>query len=256
MYHFFVWEFLQPYFLLCLTLGIGLVTVWIIRKDARPSLRWVILLYLVLIGLSLPATSWLCLGSLEWRSPPLQERPSDVQAIVILSGGVRGPDEVLLRPELSGEALARCVEAARLYHQGRPCPVLCSGRVVESDYAERAATAATQELLADLGVARSDILTEDQSRTTYENARESTRVLESRGIRKIALISSSIHLLRAERCFQRLDVEVVSSGCDYRATRFKPTISKFIPSAESITHIGHVCHEWIGFAWYWLLGRI
>jgi len=256
MYHFLVWEFLQPFFLLCVATGLALVGLWIRRPESRKSLRIFLALYTVMIGLSLPATAWVAAGTLEWRFPPLDVRPADVDAIVVLAGAVRGPDNVLRRPELDGGALARCVESARLYHQDQPCLMVCSGG--KSSLApEGPATADVMKaLLVQLGVARTDVAVDDEARTTFENATQSSRILERRGVHKIILVSSALHLFRAKRCFEKLGFEVIPCGCDYKATRFNPWIYKLIPNARSLSQFGEVCHEWLGTAWYWFQDRI
>jgi uncharacterized SAM-binding protein YcdF (DUF218 family) len=256
MYHFLVWELLQPFILLCLATGIALVSLRINRPEIRKPLRYLIALYVVFVGLSLPATAWLAAGTLEWRFPPLDVRPADAEAIVVLAGAVRGPDNVLSRPQLDGGALATCVEAARLYRQDGACLVVCSGGK-SSFVPDGPATADVMKALLDqLGVANIDVLVDDRARTTFENAVQSSKILESHKVHKIVLVSRAIHLFRAKRCFEKLGFEVVACGCDYRATRFNPWIYKLIPSATSLALLGEVCHEWMGSAWYWFEDRI
>lgn len=97
---------------------------------------------------------------------------------------------------------------------------------------------------------------ETQSRTTYENAVESKRLLEQRGIGKVVLVTEAIHLPRGVGCFRRQGFEVVPAACQYRATRFELAPSRFLPNANAALNFQEVWHEWLGLAWYWLRGRI
>src|SRR5207237_10847226 len=91
MYQLFVWEFLQPYAILFLVTGFALLRLWHRRQETRARLLWVSLPFAILFVISLPAVADLVLGSLEWKYPPLGERPADVQAIVVLASYVYPP---------------------------------------------------------------------------------------------------------------------------------------------------------------------
>ncbi len=112
-----------------------------------------------------------------------------------------------------------------------------------------------REFLLQLGVRDSDIILETSSRTTYENAKQSRTLLESRGIHRIILVTCATHLFRAEQCFRGQGFDVIPCGCDYRATRFDPALGRFIPAAGSMNTLGEVTHEWLGVIWYWVCGR-
>jgi uncharacterized SAM-binding protein YcdF (DUF218 family) len=54
------------------------------------------------------------------------------------------------------------------------------------------------------GISEAAILTDPVSRNTFENARETTRLLRARGLRSIILVSDRAHLLRAAVLFRPL----------------------------------------------------
>ena len=97
----------------------------------RRSVLLVVVPFAALTLISLPAVSHLALGSLEWRYPPREWRPTRAEAIVVLSGGTLPPDAVRLRDELSSPSLVRCTHAAEVYHQGPPLPVMVTGGKVD-----------------------------------------------------------------------------------------------------------------------------
>jgi len=112
-------------------------------------------------------------------------RCSRADAIVVL--GCRGP-----------AALGRRLEVGvRLFEAGAaPLLVLSgggSGPIPEAEAMRRAAIAS--------GVSETALLTDAVSRNTFENARETARLLHARGLRSVILVSDRSHLLRAAVMF-------------------------------------------------------
>jgi uncharacterized SAM-binding protein YcdF (DUF218 family) len=219
-------------------------------------LRWSVSAFVLLLVISTPAFGYLAVGSVEWMYDPLDERPEDVEALVVLGGGVWEPDEVRSRAELDASSLYRCLAVARLYKQGRPCPILVSGGKPDPSRPGPAAADLMADLLIELGVRPSDLLVENKSRTTYENAAESKKLLEERGIGRIVLVTEATHLHRAVLCFRKQGLEVIPSGCHQRKTRFEPSLFAFLPGPGGLDDVETACHEWVGLAWYRLAGRI
>jgi uncharacterized SAM-binding protein YcdF (DUF218 family) len=179
--------------------------------------------------------------------------PKDAQAIVVLAAGFRPPDNTRLRAELDEDTLQRCLHAAELYRQ-RPCTVIVSGG--DPDEPGPVCAQVMCEFLVHLGVKPSDIVVEDKSRTTYENAVECTKVLKQRQIRNAVLIVDAVDMLRALACFRNQGMELAPSPCHHRATEFGPTFFDFVPNLRAGQNCQRVWHEWLGMAWYWLKGRL
>jgi uncharacterized SAM-binding protein YcdF (DUF218 family) len=110
--------------------------------------------------------------------------------------------------------------------------------------------------LREQGVSGADLLLEDRSRSTYENAVEAQRLLKERGVRRIVLVTEAYHMPRAERCFRNLGLEVTPSPCSHQAARFHPDLFTFLPDPYTPMICWLVTHEWIGMAWYRLRGWI
>jgi uncharacterized SAM-binding protein YcdF (DUF218 family) len=204
----------------------------------------------------MPAVAYLAIGSLEWYYPPRLDRPEQVEAIVVLSGGMRPPNEVRLRAELSEDTLVRCVEGIRLYHQAEPCPIVVTGGKVDPNTPGPALAEMMREFLLAQGVAPEDLLVEDRARTTFENARFTAELLRERDIHRIVLVTDAMHMLRAQRCFLAQGIEVEPFGCRYRATQSGWSPGNFLPSPGAARGIQQAAHEWLGIIWYWLHDRI
>jgi uncharacterized SAM-binding protein YcdF (DUF218 family) len=256
MYHLIVWHVLQPFAWLCLLPALATACLRRQRHDLRRPFLLMAVASSVLIIFCLPLVSRLALGSLERPYPPLTERPSDVEAIVVLSSSVRPASPSHPRPEPDYATLSRCLMAAELYHQGQRCPVILSGGDSQSTDLRPALAEPMRQLLVQLNVSPLDLAVEGRSRTTYENARESKKLLEEKGVHKIILVTSANHLARAVACFRKLGFDVIPCGCNYEATEPDNWISQFVPTPEAARINQAVCHEWIGLLWYWLNDRI
>lgn len=231
-------------FLTFFLLGLFLIYLWYRRRETRGRLLALTALYVALLIPSLSAVSRLARNTLESQYPPLKQRPEDVQAIVVLSGGV-------------GDGILRCTEAAKLYHEGSPCPVLIT---CSPDGPEFSTRLTMREYLLRMGVPPADILEDARSGNTYENALFSREVLDSRGLHKVIVVTDTMHLPRAVACFRAQGFDVVPAGCDYLKPKGKPTrfgfLLKFVPDVSNTIEAQYAVQEWLGMAWYRVCGRI
>jgi len=253
MYQVFVWRVLQPFPLLWLFLGFALLNLWRKRTESRRRLLLVTLPYLLLTILSIPLVGDRLAATLERQYAPLLHRPADAQAIVVLASYVAPPAITGDLPELDESTCNRCLKAAELYHEGARCPVLVSGANADPHGVNCAEI--MRDFLRKLGVAGEDLIVEGTSLTTHENALESSKLLESRHLSRIILVTDAMHLQRAVGCFRKQGLEVIPCGCGYRKS-LEFEFSRFLPQAGTVLQCQLVCHEWIGLAWYWLRGRI
>ena len=183
-------------------------------------------------------------------------RPEGAEAIVVLSGYLRPPTPTYPQARLGQDSLNRCLHAAELYFQEPRCLVVLSGGRMEADKPGPTLAEAMADFLARYGVAREDLLRETRSRSTYENAAETWKLLEPRGIRRIVLVTDAIHLRRAEGCFRSQGFDVLPSGCGYCASEFEWSPADFLPSVGAAVDMQRVLHEWIGIVYYRVRGWI
>ena len=174
----------------------------------------------------------------------------------MLSGGYSVYDESGSRVDLDPSTMGRCLEAARLYKKAGGCRIITSGGKVFPDAPGPSLARAMSDFLVDLGVRREDIVLEERSRTTRENALYSEEILEGLGVERVILVTDVTHMRRAARCFQTLGVEVTPAACNYRATWFPWTLGRFLPTPDGAKDVDASLHEWVGVVWYWLRGWI
>jgi uncharacterized SAM-binding protein YcdF (DUF218 family) len=252
--YYLVAALLRPLVVANLAVAIALAALWRKREGKR---RLVLLTgaFLLLALLSLPVTSFLALGSLEWSYPPLHGRPENAQAIVVLSGSMRPAAGDELRFEPGTDTLYRCLRAAELYHAA-PCPLLLSGGKVHPADPGPAVAEVMREFLLTQGVRSEDLIVEPDSRTTYENAVDSARLLSEKNIHRIVLVTDAASLRRAVGCFRKQGLEVIPCGCRYRALGHNGGLGDYLPDAGAAVGVDEAAHEWIGLALYWLTDRI
>jgi uncharacterized SAM-binding protein YcdF (DUF218 family) len=134
--------------------------------------------------------------ALEW--PLVVRHPLEPLDAIVVLGAPLAPSGAL-----SAILEERVSAAAALYHAGGAPRVVASGGV--TGRASRAEAAAIAEGLAAAGVR--DVLVEDRSRTTAENARFTAELLAPLGARRAWIITQPFHGRRAARLFRRAGLE-------------------------------------------------
>jgi uncharacterized SAM-binding protein YcdF (DUF218 family) len=98
---------------------------------------------------------------------------------------------------------------------------------------------------------------------TYENAVNVRKILESRGIKKVLLVTSAMHTPRSLKIFQRQGVEVIPAPTDFIVSRSdleeliatpKSTILNLFPTADNLNDFTNALKEYIGYLVYALRG--
>jgi uncharacterized SAM-binding protein YcdF (DUF218 family) len=193
MYHVFV-ALLQPQIICFILIGATIAHMWWKRRESRRRLLLLTVPFLVLVLCCLPVVSYLALGTLEWQQPPLEERPAGTEAIVVLGGYAHAPDGIRKQPELGTDTVYRCLKAAELYHQGKRCPILVCGGSSGRNSSGPALAPLMKDFLRKLGVMADDVIVEDTSLTTHENAVEAAKLLNGRGLHRVLLVTDATHL--------------------------------------------------------------
>jgi uncharacterized SAM-binding protein YcdF (DUF218 family) len=188
--------------------------------------------------------------SLESYAPPLLERPSDTGAIVVFTAGVYPPEGPRLDAAPDEDSMHRCLAAARLYHQS-PCLVVVSGGKPEPDLPGPSYAAVLGGFLEQLGVKKIDLVLEEDSRTTHENAVASALLLNEHHIGRVVLVADAVDMRRAAGSLRKQGIDVQPAPCHYRATGFRFSLATFVPSPGGAAGVQRAWHEWLGIAWYW-----
>jgi len=240
--------YIEP--LLAVFLLVALVALALPRSGKRNMV-----LALGIIGLfvvSWPPADWLLSRPLEARYPVRPFGFTPVQAIVVLSSAVQRPR--FERPYFlaDSETYERCQYAAWIHQHLPGIPVLVCGGVESGN--GQPDTAVMRQLLHQAGVSSDSIWSEDESRSTYENALLGSQILKSKRIQTIALVVDATSMPRAEACFRKQGITVIPAPCTFR--QFGPLVDELLPSWRAIRRNEVTLHETIGYGWYWIRGRV
>jgi uncharacterized SAM-binding protein YcdF (DUF218 family) len=127
--------------------------------------------------------------------------PSDV--IIVLGAGTRPSGA----PSVSHARRIR--HAVTLYQRGYAPYMLCTGGYTARHPKSEARACA--DLAQGLGVPADVILMEENSRSTEENAIESRKVMQAKGLNTAILVTDNYHLWRAEMLFRTQGIAVTLS---------------------------------------------
>jgi uncharacterized SAM-binding protein YcdF (DUF218 family) len=167
------------------------------------------------------------------------------QAIVVLGGDARAGNGADVADVLGPLSLERLVFAARAYRQLR-LPVAVTGGRFDKQRSSEAALMKTA-LETDFGVPVT--WSEDASRTTWENAVFTARLLQPAGIKRVVLVSQTWHLPRAIWAFERAGLQ----ARPWPAPRVAPQVRRvedFLPSIGGLRDTFYALHEILGAVYY------
>lgn len=103
---------------------------------------------------------------------------------------------------LEGDGLFRFQKAVELYNKGLVSKIVFSGNVVDKDYGSYPFSE-IKPFIMEGGVAESDLIHEDKSLNTRQQAEEVVKMAMERGWKKLALVASHDHQYRAYLTFLR-----------------------------------------------------
>ena len=199
----------------------------------------------------------------QWEYP--STRVSDLQESydvgILLSGFTYYSKDLPNSDKLVyfGSNANRGLQAVDLYKRGVFKKFLLtggSGVLVGEKFSE---SELTQQFLLRFGVPAEDILVEEASRNTRENAIFSKQFLEEQRLtsKKLLLITSAFHMPRAKRCFKKVGLQTTPFSVDFK-TKNTTTLSidKFIPSNKAIYLWNILLMEWVGLVAYKMVGYI
>lgn len=245
--------FVYPLGLACLLIALALLA----RKARWKTTMLILALSLLMIG----GNRWVALGlarSLEWRYLPKGEIP-EAEVIVVLGGGTLSGQYPRPMVEV-GNAGDRLIYAVALYRQGKAGHLLLSGGRIDWISTGDAPAEDMAELLDFLGVPLDAITLENESLNTYENALNTRKILERKGIERIILVTSAAHMPRSVGLFEKQGFEVIPAPTDFTVTEqgwenlkrggLATQLLALLPSAGNLALTTQMLKEYLGIIIY------
>lgn len=189
-----------------------------------------------------PLPAWL----LTHLEAPYATRPNVTwaarNAIVVLGVGTsRVPTTGQVVPTIyAGNRIAEGYALYRTCKQsGNDCKLLVTGGDPFRNGVSEAV--AYGEVLQGLGVARSDLMLETHSMNTWQNAQFSQPMLKAYAPQRVVLVSSALHLRRAQTFFQHFGIDVLPVRADYLNARLT-----WFPNGHNVALTEAALHEYLG----------
>lgn len=169
-------------------------------------------------------------------------------AIVLLSGGTElATDGRAQSVEVGPLAFGRVVKALQLYRECKQVDSVCIVLITGGDPAHHGMTEAAVygAVLRQSGVDPADLVLEERSFNTFQNAEYTAPLLQSRKVDQVLLVTSGVHLRRSLLYFAHFGVVARPVRGDHvsAATRFLPVSNNFLI-------MDLVLHEYAGLVRY------
>ena len=184
------------------------------------------------------------------------QRPAEVpdgDAIVVLGGSIDlrhctpGHAEMQAAADrfIDGVLIAKALPQATLIFSGGT-----------AELSDRGALEAPmlKELAMQLGVPNEQIVAEDQSRNTRENAVEAQRILSQAGARRPILVTSAYHMPRAMKCFHKLGIDPIPYPTDFKSKIERFGLPDLMPKTGNLDNSNRAIREYVGAIMYRIKG--
>ena len=221
-----------------------LTAFWRFRRTKKQ--RWLALPLVIMYLLSIDAVTDRLIKPLEDCYPQLPVNElREAQAIVVLGGGIC--NEV---PDFDGTGQIANVADNRFLmglrlHKAMHIPFIVSGGPGYARTSTEAEIAA--RTLQACGIKEKDLIKEDRSRNTKENAIFIKEICLQKGFNKVLLVTSAYHLPRSVMLFRREGLDVIPYPSGYRTDEHTGMNAfSFTPSYDALSTSAMAMKEYLG----------
>lgn len=242
--------FLMPLPLCLGVIFIGLIFLWFTKKDKIGKIL-VTIGAILLFFMSTGIMTIMIVGPLDQLYPVytlVENRP--VKFVVVLSGGARYKDGIPLNTNSDHATLSRLMEGVRVYKCNPGSKIILTGRSISQRIPFSVVEAC---LLVGLGIPKEDIILDTESLDTAE---EALNVKKITGNEPFVLVTSSLHMTRALKLFQKQGMGPILAPTDFVIVPSYLSVSDFIPNTGSLRSIDKTFHEYLGIFWAKICGQI
>ena len=254
----------SPFGIATILLALG-VLLTACRRDARTGRRFLFCGAIIFFVIFFSPLSRFLIWNLERQYPPLLIPPAapKIDRIVILAGYAESGPLIPVTSNVSEQTLASLSEGLRLYRLLPNSKLVVSGGVVQEG--QRPVANAMAEFIEQLGVPREKIIVERNSHNTYENFVEVRKIL---GSAPFILVASACDMRRAAGVAKRLSMNPIPAPAyiwTLQRLRSNWTLTDWISnyfrengyvSLKNLPRLQWAYHEYLGYIWYRILGRI
>ena len=198
------------------------------------------------------------LALLAWEPPykSFDEIPPSEIGIVLT--GVTNLNKTTSDRTFFGRGADRITQALQLYRMGKIKKILITGGQGLNPTNSSSEAELLKRFLIMTGMPETDILIEEKSVNTRENALFTKAFLEKNGIstdQQFVLITSAFHMPRSKKCFDKVGLNTIPFPVDYYSHDVKYDLPSLLyPGPGAISSWQLLVKEWIGLVVYRLVG--
>lgn len=211
---------------------------------------------LLLVFFSNPFLSNLAL--LAWEPPYKSFEEISNREIGIVLTGVTNLNKTATDRTFFGKGADRITQALQLYRMGKIKKILITGGQGLNPTNTSSEAELLKRFLIMTGMPEADILIEEKSVNTRENALFTKEFLEKNGIatdQEFVLITSAFHMPRSKKCFDKVGLKTIPFPVDYYSHDVKYDLPSLLyPGPGPIANWQLLVKEWIGLVVYRLVG--
>jgi uncharacterized SAM-binding protein YcdF (DUF218 family) len=204
---------------------------------------------ILLLLTCLPATGKLMLrGLVDGATPAEMVDGNGLAAVVVPTGGSYDdsagrwwPATNSVRRAVSGRQLSSRLGVPLIIVGGSPI----NGQPPESLTVARA-----------LGLTNTDVMLGKTARDSAESAAEVARLLSGQPSRRVAVVTSTVHIARMSAALRHHGLDVVAVLSREKMGELKMAVVDFVPSRGGFGLTGGAIHEYVAILWYLVTGRL
>lgn len=223
------------------------MTLWLLYRRRYRATAAVLAVNTVLIFslTQLPVADML-VRPLEQAFQTPADLPKKIDGIIVLGGLIWAANG---KPHLTseGERLTEFLALARRYPEAR---LVFTGGASSPELSPE--TEAVKLFLIQQGFDPANVIFEDRSKNTYENAVYAQQLVRPNADEKWVLITSASHMPRAYSVFRKIGWDVIPYPVSYRGF---PN-PQFLSGDKRLETLKMAIHEWVGIAVYRLSSRM
>jgi uncharacterized SAM-binding protein YcdF (DUF218 family) len=251
---FFVLSKVLQYFLMPILWVVAMLLLALFLKSAKARRVCLIAATVLLLVFSNPFLANVTMRAWEYESVPVEE-VEDYDVAIILTGvtSMRAltPDRIH-----TNKGADRFLHPLQLYRMGKVGKFLITGGTGTVVMDRKPEALMLKEILLQAGVPEEDIVIEDRSMNTYQNAIFTAELLKIHPqFERKLLVTSAFHMRRAKACFDKAGVQTDTFPADFYSSENRYTPDEmFIPSARSFDLWHRIIHEITGYVVYKVMG--
>ncbi len=238
-----------------IVLGLLISTILLWTRWQRLARGLLSLMALIILIITIIPLGPFAVSIFENRFPKLQISQKAITGIIML-GGVVSPGLSASRGVLSfGTATERLVAFADLAKQHPDAKLVFTGGSGDPFYPELSEATLVRPFLASMGISLDQVIFEEKSRNTVENAKFTYELLNPIPKENWVLITSAFHMPRAIGCFRKVGWDTIPYPVDYGTTADDERSPLHFNFTKGLSYLNAAVHEVLGLIAYYVTGK-